>query len=1170
MIPSATTTSVGASEPRFVLEHMVGEGAFGQVFAALDTRRRARVAVKVLTRTDGPAIARFKRELRVLTDLQHPNVVRVYELVREGDRWLLSMELVPGRDLPTLAPSLERWAELLPQLASALSALHAAGLVHRDVKPSNLRVADDGRLALLDFGLVAAFRDVRDSGLAGTPAYVAPEQTTEAPPQPASDWYAVGVMLFEAATGRPPFEGRPLEVLAQKRERAAPRVHELAPGVPSAWATLIDQLLSRDPVERMHALEAGLGAACDRPLSIGARAAVAPLVGRRAEREAIDALLDGALTGHPGVACLVGPSGIGKTALLDWVAARAAERGALVLRGRCYEQESLANAGLDALVDELATELSHAGRRLDVTELEAAALRRTFPVLDRALPNLEAPALDGPAWRRHAAAGLRTAWARARGDRPLVAIVDDIQWGDRDAAWLLARSLVHGPTLLVTASRHPDAPMWHDLVEAVEARALVREFGLGPLGPDDVATLLEAWRGTDVRATAARLHQQTGGHPFFLLELAREQATERTEHSALDEVLRRRLVSLRELEQNLLRALALAARPLEPAVAARAFGLDAAEGEAGAAMMSAVAALRGGRWIQTRRGLLELAHDRLREPVRASLEADAARALHAALDDALSAEGIDDPERRAHHALGAGRRQRAADALIEAGQRAAEALAFGRSAELFERALALGVLGAELRVTVMEERARALADAGRSAEAAAAYEALLSHATTGTRRIEWGRACAEQYFHAGQPSHGYDALRGALAAAGLPPPRHPAATLASALAHWALLRARGLAMSPKDRIDEADAIRVETSYSAAIALSNVDSLRGMDYVLRSVGLARAAGDAAGFARGVALLANYACNGGGPTAARARWLMEGAERWARELDDEYVRGLLSGARILFAFHHGRYREALAHAERTARIYEPMTGCTRERVSADIYRVAALVMLGDMEAARGPWQQLIDDGLARRDRFALTNARSGLMNLLWLAEGDPARARREAESAIAIWGSAAFHVQHFFDLVAQARIDLYEGRPDRALERVERLRGPLRRSRLTRMQFVRVVFWDLEARARLMAGGAHAALERDVGWLVERIRAEAMAWALPLADLHESALFARTGSTRRALARALAARAGFERMEMAAHLRAADLWLRRLVGDDRPVAWPGVADTQAFARALGVLV
>ena len=192
------------AQDRFTLQYVIGHGGMGVVFAAHDGSRGTAVALKTLQVTSAAAIARLKREFRMVQGLEHPGLVRLGELWADGSHAYFTMELLEGVDLLSWlrgpeGPRLARFAPALRQLGDALEHLHAAGVVHRDVKPTNVLVRADGRLKLLDFGIAAA--EGAGSERAGTPGYVAPEQRRGEPPAPAADWYAVGVLLREALIG---------------------------------------------------------------------------------------------------------------------------------------------------------------------------------------------------------------------------------------------------------------------------------------------------------------------------------------------------------------------------------------------------------------------------------------------------------------------------------------------------------------------------------------------------------------------------------------------------------------------------------------------------------------------------------------------------------------------------------------------------------------------------------------------------------------------------------------------------------------------------------------------------------------------------------------------------------------------------------------------------------
>src|SRR5206468_3885553 len=201
---------------RFQIERRLGSGGMGVVYQALDRVRNEVVALKTLRWTDASTIYRFKREFRTLLGIVHPNLVGLYELFGEGDEWYFTMELVKGSQfLEFVRPdvlSVERLRPVLAQLATGLVALHRAGMLHRDLKPSNVILTPEGRPVILDFGIAADMASSGDplrtaeDGIWGTAEYMSPEQG-RGEATAASDWYAVGCMLYEALTGRLPFAG---------------------------------------------------------------------------------------------------------------------------------------------------------------------------------------------------------------------------------------------------------------------------------------------------------------------------------------------------------------------------------------------------------------------------------------------------------------------------------------------------------------------------------------------------------------------------------------------------------------------------------------------------------------------------------------------------------------------------------------------------------------------------------------------------------------------------------------------------------------------------------------------------------------------------------------------------------------------------------------------------
>jgi len=252
---------------RYRLIEPLGRGGMGIVWRALDDVLRREVAVKELTASAGLSgqdretfITRTFREARAAGRLSHPGVATVYDVFEEDDRLWIVLELVPSRTLGSIVREEgplppRRVAEIGGQVLAALSAAHAAGVLHRDVKPENVLIAHDGRAVLTDFGIAALEDDspvTRTGMLIGTPAFMAPERASGAMARRASDLWSLGVTLFLAAEGRSPFQrGHALATLAAvtyEEPGPMPQAGPLAP--------IITGLLAKDPAQRMTAEQA--------------------------------------------------------------------------------------------------------------------------------------------------------------------------------------------------------------------------------------------------------------------------------------------------------------------------------------------------------------------------------------------------------------------------------------------------------------------------------------------------------------------------------------------------------------------------------------------------------------------------------------------------------------------------------------------------------------------------------------------------------------------------------------------------------------------------------------------------------------------------------------------------------------------------------------------------
>ncbi|MCC7535680.1 MAG: protein kinase [Deltaproteobacteria bacterium] len=1165
---------------RFVIRRRVGAGGFGVVYEALDRERNATVALKVLRRHDAAVLYRFKQEFRTLADLAHPNLVQLFELHVDDDDWLFTMELVDGvnvldyvrgsstaeshesllrRALSPLSssgtpqspthstrqlaladtgnleaaslPSIDvprtpfladadRVRSAFRQLAEAVAALHEAGKLHRDIKPSNVLVDRDGRVVVLDFGLVteATGEDQSVGGIAGTPQYMAPELGLLSGSGTPSDWYSVGVVLYEALAGRLPYDETALAMLfLQKQQRDPPLPSKFVTGVPEDLEELCMALLRRDPELRPSAADvlARLPAVETRPFRTRAARRSGPFVGRERHLSALgDAFRSVRGEGVTATALVPGRSGMGKSALLrrflDDVRAR--EEESVLLVGRCYEQESVPYKALDSLVDALSRFL----KRLPRGEAEAllprdvAALARLFPVLEqveavRSAPMGRADTPDARELRRRGFSAFRELLARIGDRRPLVLVVDDLQWGDADSGALLADLLrpPDPPSLLFVAAYREDeverSPCLRTLLPALRAmtsRSLrLHEVHVGSLADEEAAELarmlLGKRRATDDAERAAAIARESGGRPFYIAaltqyvderdaEATRTSLTESQPSVSLDSVLHARVRRLPEPARRLLEVVAVAGQPVARSVASRAASLGPAE-------PTAVHALRSEQMIRTRSGgaageELESYHDRIRETVVAHLTPEARREHHQHLAEALEEAGGADAETLSVHYREAGDVLRAARYAVRAGEDAARALAFERAARLFETAIELEsasgrVPDAEQLRGLREKLADVLASSGRGPDAAKAYLAAVEGADE-ARAIELRRRAAERLLTSGHLEEGLGLLRTVLDAVDLRFPDRPWKVLVGIVLMKLLAAVRRLWIRQRAEaeIPAATLLRVDTCWSVATGLAVVDTLTGSYFAARHLALALAVGEPYRIVQGLGVDIGFRSTLGGlkPSGAelRNRRLAESLLAKLRRPDGEALLHMNLGVAAVVRHTYATAQEHLETAETT--LTERCSGKTWELDTTRLFLLVSHQWLGEWQELAGRLAAWVADAKERGDLYAETTFMTAVGHLPRLVSDDHDQALADMREALDAWSHRGFHVQHYYGMNAITEVLLYRDH-GRGADALEALEGPYATCWRSMLRFVK----SIRIESNLSLGRALVAAARVEG-------------------------------------------------------------------------------------------
>jgi eukaryotic-like serine/threonine-protein kinase len=256
---------------RYEIQQRIGRGGMADVFLARDLLLDRAVAIKVLFpeyATDPNFVERFRREAQAAANLTHPNIVAVYDWGKYANTYFMAMEYVQGRTLADIlrvnghVNSMQA-AEIANEVAAALSHAHAAGVVHRDIKPANILIGTNGQVKVADFGIARAMNAPSENNLTqvgsvmGTATYFSPEQAQGAQPDPRSDLYSLGIVLYEMVAGKPPFVGENPVSIAYKQVHDLPQpLNQIVADVPKPFEAIVAKLLSKDPNLRYASADA--------------------------------------------------------------------------------------------------------------------------------------------------------------------------------------------------------------------------------------------------------------------------------------------------------------------------------------------------------------------------------------------------------------------------------------------------------------------------------------------------------------------------------------------------------------------------------------------------------------------------------------------------------------------------------------------------------------------------------------------------------------------------------------------------------------------------------------------------------------------------------------------------------------------------------------------------
>ncbi len=464
------------------------------------------------------------------------------------------------------------------------------------------------------------------------------------------------------------------------------------------------------------------------------------------------------------------------------------------------------------------------------------------------------------------------------------------------------------------------------------------------------------------------------------------------------------------------------------------------------------------------------AHDRIRETVLGTIPADAKREIHRGLAQALEESGTADPDTLAVHYVGAEEYERAGDYYEAAADRAAEALAFSRAAQLYDLADALRPLEGDAARVFRLKHAEALANAGRGAEAGRAFRDLAAQAPEeGRDPTDLLKQAAYQFTISGETEEGRRLYRSLLAEQGLTLPTSMGQALRRLVLELVRIRLRGTRFRPRDpaSIPAGDRERLELLWSAAKGLGMFDPITSQALRLQSLRLAFRIGDPRWVALGLVSYADMLSYQGSATAPRVERLRARANALAHECHDPYTlaMNLLEGSFI--NFHYLRYKAALESIVEAEEIFaRECRGAIWELDTCHLMATWNRSLLGQYDRAARDWELHRLNAFERNDLYAIYALEVIIGPMLRLVRDEPEEARRQIHEVMSRWSGAEFQLQHLFAINYESLIDRYIGDGAASLERINRHWKTLTHSMAFRSQLSRTALLHGRAISALM--------------------------------------------------------------------------------------------------------